>query len=197
MTRIKHPPKHSSHLTFWLGLVGAILVGVGLFFYISARQQKMESAGPETYLKPVPSDADLRKRLNQEQYRVMRQGGTEPPFHNQHWDNQRPGIYVDMITGEPLFSSLHKFDSGLGLPSFTQPISKDHVVLKKDTSHGLDRIEVRASKSDSHLGHLFNDGPPPTGQRYMVNSAALHFVPVDKLRMEGYGEFLPLFDEKK
>lgn len=153
MTRIKHPPKHSSHLTLWLGLLGAILVGVGLFFYISARQQKME-AGPETYLKPVPSDADLRKRLNQEQYRVMRQGGTEPPFHNQYWDNQRPGVYVDMITGEPLFSSLDKFDSGLGLPSFTQPISKDCVVLKRDTSHGLDRIEVRASKSDSHLGHL-------------------------------------------
>lgn len=127
----------------------------------------------------------------------MREGGTEPPFHNQYCDNQRPGIYADLITGEPLFCSLDKFDSGLGLPSFTKPISKDHVVLKKDTSHEMERIEVRASISDSHLGHLFNDGPPPANQRYTVNSAALHFVPLEKMKEEGYSEFLPLFENKQ
>jgi methionine-R-sulfoxide reductase len=154
-------------------------------------------SGQVSYEKPVPSESVLRHQLNKEQYNIMREGGTEPPFHNQYYDNQKPGIYVDPITGEPLFSSTDKFDSGLGLPSFTKPIGKEHVVLKKDPSHGLDRIEVRSAKSDSHLGHLFNDGPPPANQRYTVNSAALHFVPLEKMREEGYVEFLPLFEEKK
>lgn len=196
MTRIKHPSSLSSHLSLWLGLVAAIAVGVGLFFFLQAQAQKKKS-GLISYLKPVPSEAKLRVRLNKEQYHVMREGGTEPPFHNQYYDNQKPGIYVDLITGEPLFSSTDKFDSGMGLPSFTKPISKDHVVLKKDTSHDMERIEVRSSMSDSHLGHLFNDGPRPTNQRYTVNSAALHFVPVEKMENEGYREFLPLFEEKK
>lgn len=154
-------------------------------------------SGQISYLKPMPSEGVLRTKLNKEQYTVMREAGTEPPFHNQYYDSQKRGIYVDFITGEPLFSSTDKFDSGLGLPSFTKPIGKEHVLLKKDTSHGLDRIEVRSAMSDSHLGHLFNDGPPPTNQRYTVNSAALHFVPVEKMRGEGYAEFLPLFEEKK
>lgn len=196
MTRIEHPSKKSGHLSLWLGLVGAVAIGVGLFFFLQAQAQKKKS-GEVSYLKPVPSEAQLRVRLNKEQYHVMREAGTEPPFHNQYYDNQRPGIYADLITGEPLFCSLDKFDSGLGLPSFTKPISKDHVVLKKDTSHEMERIEVRASISDSHLGHLFNDGPPPANQRYTVNSAALHFVPVEKMKEEGYREFLPLFPEKK
>jgi methionine-R-sulfoxide reductase len=196
MTRIHHPPEHSSHLTLWLGLLGVIIVAGGTFYYRQVLAEKKMS-GQISYLKPVPSDSILRSQLNKEQYTVMRQGGTEPPFHNQYYENQRPGIYVDLITGEPLFCSLDKFDSGLGLPSFTKPIGKEHVVLRKDTSHGLDRIEVRSAMSDSHLGHLFNDGPPPAGQRYNVNSAALHFVPVEKMREEGYGEFLPLFEEKK
>jgi methionine-R-sulfoxide reductase len=196
MTRIQHPSKTSSHLSLWLGLLGAVAVVIGSFFFIRA-QAETKASGEMTYLKPMPSDAKLRSRLNKEQYHVMREGGTEPPFHNQYLENQRAGIYVDFITGEPLFSSLDKFDGGTGLPSFTKPISKDHVVLKRDTSYGLERIEVRASKSDSHLGHLFNDGPPPTGQRYTVNSAALHFVPVEKMHAEGYREFLVLFEEKK
>jgi methionine-R-sulfoxide reductase len=196
MTRIHHPAEHSSHLTLWLGLLGVVVVAGGTFYYLQVRaEEKMN--GKTSYLKPVPSDSVLRSQLNKEQYAVMRQGGTEPPFHNQYYDSQKPGIYVDLITGEPLFCSLDKFDSGLGLPSFTKPISKDHVVLKRDTSHGLDRIEVRSALSDSHLGHLFNDGPPPNGQRYSINSAALHFVSVEKMREEGYAEFLPLFDEKK
>jgi methionine-R-sulfoxide reductase len=145
----------------------------------------------------MPSDSVLRTKLNKEQYTVMREGGTEPPFHNQYCDSQKRGIYVDLITGEPLFSSTDKFDSGLGLPSFTKPIGKEHVVLKRDTSHGLDRVEVRSAISDSHLGHFFHDGPPPTNERYTVNSAALHFVAVEKMREEGYAEFLPIFEEKK
>jgi methionine-R-sulfoxide reductase len=196
MTRIKHPSKRSSHLTLWLGLLGAVVVAAGSFYFIQARAEKKMS-GQISYLKRMPSESVLRTQLNKEQYNVMREGGTETPFHNQYYDSQKPGIYVDLITGEPLFSSLDKFDSELGLPSFTKPISKDHVVLKRDSSHGLNRIEVRSAISDSHLGHLFNDGPPPTGQRYTVNSAALHFVPVEKLREEGYVEFLPLFEEKK
>jgi methionine-R-sulfoxide reductase len=196
MTRIKHPSKISTHLSLWLGLLAAVAMGAGIFFYLENQAQKKRS-GFVNYLKPVPSDAELRVRLNKEQYHIMREGGTEPPYHNQYYDSQHPGIYVDLITGEPLFSSTSKFDSGLGLPSFTQPISKDHIVLKKDSSHDLERIEVRSSLSDSHLGHLFNDGPPPTNQRYTVNSAALHFVPLEKMREEGYAEFLPLFEEKK
>jgi methionine-R-sulfoxide reductase len=196
MTWIKHPSNRSSHLTLWLGSLGAVVVAAVSFYYIQARAEKKIS-GQISYLKPMPSDSVLRTQLNKEQYNVMREGGTEASFHNQYYDHQKPGIYVDLITHEPLFSSTDKFDSVLGLPSFTKPIGKEHVVLKKDTSHGLDRMEVRSGISDSHLGHLFNDGPPPTNQRYMVNSAALHFVPLEKMREEGYGEFLPLFDEKK
>jgi methionine-R-sulfoxide reductase len=194
MTRIKHPSHHSSHLSLWLGLGALVLVG-GVVFYLLQVHAHKKMSGQIGYAKPMPSEPVLRTQLNKEQYDVMRKGGTEPPFHNQYYDNQKPGIYVDLITGEPLFSSTDKFDSGLGLPSFTKPIGKEHVVLKKDTSHDLERIEVRSAISDSHLGHLFNDGPPPTNQRYTVNSAALHFVPVEKMREEGYSEFLPLFEK--
>jgi methionine-R-sulfoxide reductase len=196
MTRIQDPSKTSSHLSLWLGLLAAAAVVTGSFFFVHV-QAETKATGEMAYLKPVPSDAKLRSRLNKEQYHVMRENGTEALFHNQYYENQSPGLYVDFITGEPLFSSVDKFDSGIGLPSFTKPLSKDHVVLKRDTSFGLDRIEIRASKSDSHLGHFFNDGPAPTHERYTVNSAALHFVPVEKLQKEGYGEFRALFEEKK
>jgi methionine-R-sulfoxide reductase len=196
MTRIHHPPKGSGHVTLWLGLLAAVVLVAGVFFFMRA-QAETKMTGEAAYLKPVPSESKLRSRLNKEQYHVMRENGTEPPFHNQYWENQRAGIYVDFITGEPLFCSLDKFDGGTGLPSFTKPISKDHIVLKRDTSYGLERIEIRSSKSDSHLGHFFNDGPAPTHERYTVNSAALHFVPVEKMRAEGYGEFHALFEEKK
>lgn len=125
--------------------------------------------------------------------------GTEPAFQNEYWNNHRAGIYVDVVSGEPLFTSLDKFDSGTGWPSFTKPIDKNRVAEKSDRTLGMDQTEVRTSKSDSHLGHVFPDGPAPTGQRYCINSAALRFIPVEKLKEQGYSEYLPLFEkaEKK
>ncbi|MBI2264786.1 MAG: bifunctional methionine sulfoxide reductase B/A protein [Armatimonadetes bacterium] len=140
----------------------------------------------------LPGDAELKKNLTPEQYRVTRQNGTETAFHNAYWDNKHPGIYVDLITGDPVFSSTDKFDSGSGWPSFTAPIHEQNIVEKRDMSHGMARTEVRARKSDSHLGHVFDDGPAPTGLRYCINSAALRFVPFEDLEKEGYGQYLAL-----
>jgi methionine-R-sulfoxide reductase len=189
-TRVKHDRK--SHLSLWLGLLGAAAVLAGVYFFGHAQEEKKKT-GTFNYLKPVPSDAVLRAELKEEQYRVTRQNGTETAFHNDYWDNQRPGIYVDIITGEPLFSSLDKFDGGTGRPNFTKPISNERVVEKKDLSYEMERTEVRASRSDSHLGHLFNNGPAPSGLRYSINSAALRFIPFEKMQAEGYGEYLSLF----
>ncbi|MDY6827182.1 MAG: peptide-methionine (R)-S-oxide reductase MsrB [Bacillota bacterium] len=136
---------------------------------------------------------ELRERLTDLQYAVTRENATEPPFNNEYWNNKEAGIYVDIVSGEPLFSSLDKFDSGSGWPSFTRPINEENIVEKEDTSFGIGRVEVRSRQADSHLGHLFEDGPPPTGLRYCINSAALRFIPVDKLEEEGYGEYLKLF----
>lgn len=199
MPKIETPDHHSSHLSLWLGLVAAVLVAIGSFYCSHAQHEKKRSE-KFNWMKPIPSDAELRSDLTEEQYRVMRENGTETLFHNPYWNNDRPGIYVDLITGEPLFSSRDKFDAGMGLPTFTKPIGPEHVTEKNDTSHDMQRTEVRAKRSDSHLGHVFADPNSPTGRRYQVNSAALHFLPVEKLEDEGYGQFLSLFpkqEEKK
>jgi methionine-R-sulfoxide reductase len=176
----------------WFGLLGTTVVIVGSLFFAYAQTQKKE-AEKMNPTKPVPSNAELQRKLTKDQYHVTRECGTETPFHNAYWDNHKAGIYVDIITGEPLFSSLDKFDSGTGWPSFTKPISPGNVVEKRDSSHGMERTEVRGKMSDSHLGHVFDDGPAPTGERYCVNSAALRFIPVEKLKEEGYGQYLSLF----
>jgi methionine-R-sulfoxide reductase len=140
-----------------------------------------------------PPDAELRKQLTQEQYKVTQHEGTEPPFHNAYWDNHEEGIYVDVVSGEALFSSLDKFESGTGWPSFTRPLEADAVTTRTDGKLFMRRTEVRSRLADSHLGHVFDDGPAPTGLRYCMNSASLRFVPVSKLAAEGYGKYLQLF----
>jgi peptide methionine sulfoxide reductase msrA/msrB len=166
---------------------------------VVVRQGRAQPANNSTYdpehmkdfKKPEP--AQLKQKLSSEQFAVTQQCGTEPPFHNAYWDNHKPGIYVDVVSGQPLFSSLDKFDSGTGWPSFTQPLKSGDVVEKKDSAFGMERTEVRSSVADSHLGHVFNDGPGANGLRYCINSAALKFIPVEDMDQAGYGQYLDLF----
>jgi methionine-R-sulfoxide reductase len=182
-------------------LPGAWVAAAGLACAANVKAADVQS-GPrpegaqETTMRSFqkPSDAELRKRLTPEQYQVTQHEGTEPPFHNAYWDEHRAGIYVDVVSGEPLFSSLDKFDSGTGWPSFTRPLDPSAVTTRTDHLLLFARTEVRSRLADSHLGHVFDDGPPPTRLRYCMNSAALRFVPVERLAAEGYGQYATLFE---
>jgi len=192
-------------MLIFCAIVFVALSGVAMFLNHAVAQKRhepptqqtaMTSPSPSNEKKAKASPEELRQRLTPEQYYVTQQCGTEPAFRNKYWNNHQAGIYVDVVSGEPLFTSLDKFDSGTGWPSFTKPIAKQNVTEKSDRTLVMERTEVRSSKSDSHLGHVFPDGPAPTGQRYCINSAALRFIPVEKLKDEGYGEYLPLFEKK-
>lgn len=180
-------------------IVAAVLLAGGLTPSAPIAQQPAQATRAATQAQQGykrPSDADLKKKLTPIQFSVTRRDDTEMPFRNEYWDNHEEGIYVDLISGEPLFSSLEKYDSGTGWPSFYKPLEPKNVRTKTDFKLGYPRTEVRSRLADSHLGHVFDDGPKPTGLRYCMNSAAMRFIPVSRLEAEGYGKYVALFRKK-
>ena len=188
--------EEKSTLSSYLGLGIAVVLAAGAVYLFLASHEEKKQVTTFDPNRPVPDDVTLRRRLKPEQYHVVRENGTETAFQNEFWENDRAGIYVDVITGEPLFSSVDKFDGGTGRPSFTKPIAKDLVVEKADTSNDMQRIDVRAKRSDAHLGHLFPDPTSPTGQRYAVESAAFRFIPLEQMKDQGYEKFLSFVEKK-
>ncbi|HEX4638308.1 MAG TPA: peptide-methionine (R)-S-oxide reductase MsrB [Chthoniobacterales bacterium] len=179
----------ASRVSIVIGIIIAIIASAIVSYFVFFAHTVKETMTGFDPNRPVPDDATLRKRLSPEQYHVVRENGTETAFKNKLWDKFSPGIYVDVITREPLFSSADKFDGGTGRPTFSKPISKDSIVERDDNSFDMHRIEVRAKRSDAHLGHLIPDPTSPTGQRYAVNSAALYFIPAEEMKDAGYESF--------
>src|ERR1700757_60556 len=185
-----------SAISTYIGVgIAIVLIVGGLYVFFLTQREKRETTGFDPN-RPVPSDAVLKRRLKAEEYWVVRQGGTQTPFQNDFWNYDRTGIYVDVITGEPLFTSLDKFDGQIGLPTFSKAISKDLLVERPDNSNDMQRTEIRAKRSNAHLGHLFANPKSPTGQMYAVNSAALHFIPKEDMKKRGYGAYLPLLEKR-
>ena len=188
--------EEKTSISLYVGVsIAVVLIAGALWFFFLAQKEKRETTGFDPN-RPVPSDAVLKRRLKAEEYSVVRGGGTQTPFQNEFWDNEHTGIYVDVITGEPLFTSLDKFDGGVGLPTFSKPISKDLLVENLDTSRDMQRTEVRAKRSNARLGHLYPEPKSPTGQSYTVYSAAFHFIPIEQMKERGYEAYLPLFEKK-
>ena len=205
MQTYKPSPNSSTGLWLVLSLVIAVCIAGALVLHAQDPNPKptaspakaMETTDTANTDNSKLSKAELKKKLTAEQYSVTCEAGTEPPFRNAYWNNHKAGIYVDVISGKPLFSSLDKFDSGTGWPSFTKPLVKDNVKVDTDTSYGMQRDEVKSTSSDAHLGHVFDDGPAAAGgMRYCMNSASLKFIPVEDLDKAGYGQYKALFEKK-
>jgi methionine-R-sulfoxide reductase len=175
--------------------VAVVLAVVGIYFFFLTQKEKKETTTFDPN-RPVPSDTVLKSRLKAEEYAVVRGNGSQTPFQNEFWNNEKTGIYVDIISGEPLFASVDKFDGKVGLPTFTKPISKELLVEVPDNTNEMQRTQVRAKRSNARLGHVFLDPQSSTGQRYVVYSAAFHFVPVEQMKDRGYESYLPLVEKK-
>lgn len=175
--------------------IAVLLAVIGIYFFFLTQKEEKETTTFDPN-RPVPADTVLKGRLKAEEYDVVRGNGSQTPFQNEFWNNEKVGIYVDVITLEPLFASVDKFDGKVGLPTFTKPISKDLLVEVPDNTNDMQRVQVRAKRSNARLGHVFADPQSPTGRRYVVYSAAFHFVPVDQMKDRGYESFLPLVEKK-
>jgi methionine-R-sulfoxide reductase len=188
--------EEKSAISMYVGTgIAVVLAVVGIYFFFLAQKEKKETTTFDPN-RPVPSDTVLKNRLKAEEYDVVRGNGSQTPFQNDFWNNEKAGIYVDIITNEPLFASVDKFDGKVGLPTFTKPISKDLLVEVPDNTDEMQRTQVRAKRSNARLGHVFPDPQSPTGQRYVVYSAAFHFVPVEQMKDRGYDADLPLVEKK-
>ena len=188
--------EEKSAISVYVGAgVAVLLAVVGIYFFFLTQKEKKETTTFDPN-RPVPSDALLKGRLKAEEWSVVRGNGSQTPFQNEFWNNEKTGVYVDVITGEPLFTSLDKFDGKVGLPTFTKPISYDLLVEVPDNTSEMQRLQVRDKRSNARLGHVFADPQSPTKRRYVVYSAAFHFVPVEQMKERGYEAYLPLFEKK-